>query len=432
MHEMSVSRVLLRQTVNLAKASLLLHEIKANNTRLDLVLELQRFLIRRITQCERRIGRLSRVASRLRKSVKHDRLPKERSNLLKTRVELAKELVESLQHLMFVWRCFGDGIAAIYQSKYSLKHLFFDANYRPKEGAGHMTGKKGFRKEWKFLKLGIKMGVPVLLADVTNIIRHGDLCALADPDPLLVEVKSSGNRNARTARQFSQLDELASFFANDGAASFRGMNDVRRVAVRIPEVNHFEAVNECISDALTHGSASVEPEPGLRYVAFFDDPGDRLASLKSPTMQGYLLSASPTWLPAYPFSLSLEPANLIRFLLRQVLVMVIVDLAYLKRLFADQGVHATMLMEGEFAIQVATDPEDLSLGVFKISDQRFARIAPEFQSLRWFAKEMAAAMEDFLPRKLSAEEQELMNQGLLMLSPTPSEWTTVRDCFGTS
>jgi hypothetical protein len=88
--------------------------------------------------------------------------------------------------------------AAVSQSKYALRHLYYDADYNMKEGAGFMTGKAGARREWKLLNMGIRMGVPVVLADVTNIVRHGDLCALAGEDPIPIEVKSIKNRNART------------------------------------------------------------------------------------------------------------------------------------------------------------------------------------------------------------------------------------------
>lgn len=88
--------------------------------------------------------------------------------------------------------------AAVHQSKYALRHLYYDADYSMKEGAGFMTGKVGSRREWKLLNMGIRMGVPVVLADVTNIVRHGDFCALAGEDPIPIEVKSIKNRSART------------------------------------------------------------------------------------------------------------------------------------------------------------------------------------------------------------------------------------------
>lgn len=408
---------------------MLLHAIKADWDRLDLVLELQRFLIRRITQAERRINRVNRAAANMRRSLSRDRLPRERAKQVKARIKDCANVVDTLRDLMFVWRSFGDGIAAVYQSKYALKHLYYDTNYRVKEAAGFMTGKAGFRREWKLLNVAISMGVPVVLADVTNVIRHGDLCALAGADPVPIEVKSSTNRNARTTRQFQQLQELTDFYANDGAEVFRGMGPVRRTELRTREVNHEQAANDCLTEALKHGFATVEPEPGLRYVAFTEDPDDRGADMFSPTMHAYVLAPTAGWLPAYPFTLSLNPGNLVHFLLGRVAIAVLIDLAVLKALFARRGVHATMLMDGAHAIQVCKDPTDLYGGVFRISQQRFGRIAGEFLSLAWFAEEIALSIDDYLPTMLTAEEEEAMKAEADGGSTIPSDWYAVRDCF---
>lgn len=415
-----------RQIVNFAKAVLLLHTIKADKNRLDLVVELQRFLIRRITQCERRTYRVKKTLLSMRRSLSRDRLPKAHAAQVKIRIGNGTDVIEALRHMMFLWRSFGDGIAAIYQNKYALKHLFYDATYKIKEDPGHMTGKAGFRREWRFLNLGISMGVPVVLADVTNIIRHGDLCGLAGPDPVPVEVKSSKNRNARTARQFGQLDELAGFYANDGADDFRGQGSVQRVELRFAEVNHTRVLNDCVAEALVCGVAIVEPEPGLQYIAFSEGPEGKLERPNLSTVQAYVLGASPGWLPAYPFTLSLAPANLVRFFLGQVAIMVLIDLAVVKSLFKHLGVHATMLMDSNYSMQICNDPGDLSKGVVRISQSRFSRIAAEFQSLKWFVEELAHSMEDFLPAKSEAEQMKMVAQ------PIPADWYTVRDCFESS
>jgi hypothetical protein len=76
-----------RQTIHFAKAALLLHTIKADWDRLDLVLELQRFLIRRITQAERRINRVNQAAANMRRSLSRDRLPRERAKQVKACIE---------------------------------------------------------------------------------------------------------------------------------------------------------------------------------------------------------------------------------------------------------------------------------------------------------------------------------------------------------
>ncbi|MCY1258448.1 hypothetical protein D9M68_47070 [compost metagenome] len=418
------------QMIKLAKAALLLHTIKCDPDRLDLVLELQRFLIRQITLTERRINRVNRVATDFRRSLSRERLSKERAKRVKSRIKRCANVIEFLRYSMFIWRCFGDGIAAVYQSKYALKHLYYDSNYNVKEDAGFISGKTGFRREWKLLTMGIRMGVPIVLADVTNIVRHGDICALAGEDPVPIEVKSSKNRNARTSRQLGQLHELASFYANDGAEAFRGLGPVRRMELRLEEVNHEGVANDCVSEALEHGFATVEPEPGLHYVAITgEDYDDQLASFLSPTTMCYLLSPSLDWLPAYPFTLSLTPSNLVRFLQGRVKVLVFIDLALIKSLFAQYGRHATLMMDGTHAMQVCNNPSDLYQGVFRVSEQKFGRIAGEFQSLQWFAEETARSIDEFLPAAVTAEEfASIKSQGPQGYE-IPSDWYTVRDCF---
>jgi hypothetical protein len=65
-----------RQIVNFVKAVLLLHTINADKNRLNLVLELQRFLIRRIIQCERRTYRVKKALLSMRRSLSRDHLSK--------------------------------------------------------------------------------------------------------------------------------------------------------------------------------------------------------------------------------------------------------------------------------------------------------------------------------------------------------------------
>jgi hypothetical protein len=148
-----------RYSTDLAKAALLLHTIKSDLDRLDLVLELQRHLIRQIVRLERRTKRVQRAASNMRQTLNLSRLPRDTAKALKLRIKECPALLEEIRRKMFVWRCFGDGIAFVYQSKYALKHLYYDQDYKIKQTAGFMSGKTGFRKEWKFLRLGIKMGV---------------------------------------------------------------------------------------------------------------------------------------------------------------------------------------------------------------------------------------------------------------------------------
>lgn len=418
-------------TWRLTQATLLLHTIYEDKERLDLVLELQRFLIRRITAAEGRVRRLKALgAARKKRLSAVPRPTRDQAKSIKDDIARGERAVAEQRHLMFLWRCFGDGIAFTYQDKYSLKHLYYDAQYQVKEDAGFLTVngrlKPGFRQEYKYLKMGIRMNVPVVMADLTNIVRHGDLCALAGPDPLPLEIKSSTNQNARTIRQAENLRAITDFYANDGAAVFRGIPSVERVALLNSEVRFQEVANACIAEALQTGLAIASPEPGLHYIA--SRKTERFAELShvfTPTTLAVRLVPDETWLHYYPFTLSLTSLHLLRFLREDIFILVLIDLAQLKTLFAQQGIHATMLLDGMSAIQICHDPADLMKGVFRISESLFGRIALEFQSLAWFAVEFSSPLKQ-TPRSVSAEELAAMT---VTFSDIPQEWYNVRDCY---
>ncbi|MEO8390732.1 hypothetical protein [Polaromonas sp.] len=424
-----------RYTSDLAKASLLLHTVKGDRDRLDLVLELQRFLIRQISRLERRLKRVGRAEENMRKRRSNDRPSRETANKLKLSIEKCSSVKERLRQQMFIWRCFGDGIAGAYQSKYSLKYLYFDRNSDIKESAGFLTGKSGFRLEWRLVKLGIQMNVPVVLSDITNVIRHGDVCALAGADPLPIEAKSGKRLNARGIRQKADREELHNYFENDGAPLFRGMINLRRFEMHAPEINHNAAANACIDQSLSQVSATVEPEPGLRYVAIRSRDAEVVVQSVLPYAGKfhavYHLTPTLDWTPSYPFTLSLKPANLIDFVLGRVSFLVIIDIRQIKTHFKALGLHTTAQMDGNWAIQFCKDPDELAAGVFRITERGLAKVATEFKSLEWFVREMAEALlrkpEDLT--HLSKEELEaLPGAGW----ETPQGWLQARDLFDDS
>ncbi len=126
--------------------------------------------------------------------------------------------------------------------------------------------------------------------------------------------------------------------------------------------------------------------------------------------------------------MSLNPGNLVRFLLGHVAVLVLIDLAFLRTLFARHSAHATMLM-GLHTVQVCKDPADLYEGVFRVSQQRFGRIASELQSLARFAGETAHSIAEMLPALMTAVGLEAMKTEPNGGWNIPPDRYTVRDCF---
>ncbi|HEX7894272.1 MAG TPA: hypothetical protein VF447_08790 [Terriglobales bacterium] len=339
-----------------------------------------------------------------------------------------REREEQLLHLLFLWRCFGDGIAFIYQSKYSLKHTYYDEHYEVKAAAGFMTErgrlKRGFAREYRILCAGIKHNVPVVLCDLTNIVRYGDVCALGAEDPLCIEVKTSRNLYARTERQIKLLQELAEFYENDGAPSFRGLHNVQREATKTQELDHRAVLNECIEVGLRTGWSMATPEPGLTYLVLTALDEAKLDQLiPGPWTVPYLLSAEPDFLPSYPFTLSMEPSNSVAFAQKAFALVVVIDLKELKAAFERRSVKAVMLMNGTHSVQISKIPNEFA-GTWRISEQMLGRVATEFLSLEWFADEMSRT-PDIEPRPpMSLEEAEALPG---VVTSLPPGWTDAVD-----
>jgi hypothetical protein len=418
------------ERIRLAQACLLLTAIQGDPERLDNVLALQRMLIRRIVQCEKRVSRLRRARGRAKRTMATHRLPKERAKRLRAGIGAIDDRIKEVRHLMFLWRCFGDGIASVYQSQQALKHLLYDGQHYIKQDAGTISGKAGFRVEYRVMCTGIRLGVPVVLCDLTNIIRHGDVCALAGPDPFPMELKSSRMSGARAQRQHNQLRELHDFYANDGAPSFRGIINFRRIALKVERAVHRQDINTCVSRAMEDGVASVAPEPGLRYIAWRDGTGmsDRLiakvAEYHRPQTLVVQLTPESNWLPAYPFTLSLSAAHAWCFMQELVGIVVLIDFAVVKSLFSSKGMHTIAVMDGDHALQICYDPADLMKGVYRCNEQRFLRVACEFESLTSFVDETMHLIEN-----LGSTSGEIGPESLGLMTAPPEGWECVQDIF---
>lgn len=434
-----------RETERFAMAALLLGKIQSDPDNLSPVRALQCFLLRQIITTERRVKRLKKAQARIR-ALKRRGSTKQRSSLLKLLDSKATERIADLHQLIFLWKCFGDGLACLYQSSYSLKHLFFDGDYAIKSDAGFIIGKAGFMQEYRFLRKALSMNVPAILSDLTNVIRHGDVCLMGAADPVPLEVKSSSNRNARTGRQSEQLRVLHEFLRDDGASNFRGVPNTKRVAVSAPLVSYQALINECMSEAWLNGLSARSPEAGLTYLCAQND-GRRdegvmklLAQYPASTTMFVTLTPESSWLPHKSFTASLSPVNTVLFMQERLAVLVVIDLLVLKRLLDERGLEPVIIMDGTTAIQISPrkDPERGNaegrsiaedwhdrIGVFRISEFHFLRTATQFESLRWFADTLADQMEAVRRETLTEitpDDPTLME--------VPMEWLSAKDCFG--
>jgi hypothetical protein len=184
-----------------------LRSLQATPGNLALLEALQWRLIDRIKMAERHLRRYRLILGQLKTRLR-SRLSWDMSLNVKDSISRDNDGVDGLQYKVRVWRVFGDGIAHIYLDKYALKQtLYNSADFEPKEEPGFLDGKDGFAGEWAVVLDAIRAGVPTLLADLTNIIRHGDVCLMgelrADLEPADVTRAGSCASGGPVGRQSS-------------------------------------------------------------------------------------------------------------------------------------------------------------------------------------------------------------------------------------
>lgn len=418
------------------EASTFISDLKNDPGNFILLLEFHKFLIRKIVKEEKRIHRLKKARSRLKKIKGSGRLSKVESKGIKEILKKIEPRLIARKALMVTWRFFGDGIANIYVSNLNLKVLYYDDDYNVKEDAGFISGKDGFKQEWKVFKMVLRCNVPVVLADITNVIRHGDVCALGMSDPMPIEVKKKIHKNpgARVSRQLVELQKLSDFFRNDYAPSFKNGLDTYRVENRGQEITYHKDINSLIKQSLNDGYASKEVEKGLVYFCARNDLSEKQHENAMKYFIGlgfgestliHSLTPEENWGTAYPFTLSLEGEALVAFLQNDVSICILTDLQEVREEFSRNNVHALFIMDGQSAIQICWDPNDLNLGVQRISEQYFNRAIIGFNSLKSFVIESSRLLHELSSPTQEVFDTRIKDENLYI--DMISEWSSVKD-----
>lgn len=338
--------------------------------------------------------------------------------------------------IIYTWKFFGDGIANIYQPTCNLKHLYYDSDYKVKEDAGFISGKKGFKQEWKMFTLGLKHKVPVVLSDITNVIRHGDVCALGFNDPIPIEVKRKihDSPGKRVNRQIKQLEQLALFFENDYAPNFRNGVDTYRIETQGQDIAYIDEINLLVRKALKDGYSSSEVEHGLTYFCTRTIMEEELHSSAMKhfedigafcnTVMVHELTPEESWGVAYPFTLSLENECLVAFIQNEIVIYIVTDLEEVRREFLTHNVYAKFIMDGLSAIQISLDESDVMKGTYRISEQCFDREVIGFNSVKAFIDgscSLLKGLPDLILNNCDMSEQVIFNESLL------DEWRKAKD-----
>lgn len=368
------------------RAHELITVLRTNSGELTALKSLQQLLYGEILRTEKKIRFLKGELKGLQRA--GGAVAAKRSAYLKRRIE-------KVRLVAYVWRCFGDAIAFIYLDRFAIKQCYFSTETtRPKSDAGFLSDKEGASTEIATLELVLAKGIPALLVDLTNTLRHGDICLMAESDPKLIEVKTTSGLDRRGRRQRRALDKLHGFFDTDRAEELRGLGDVRRVAYIAPEQSYFDELRKCIAEALINGHAVCEPEEGLQYVAFaagdasIEGSASIDAVLRSLNLNGAWtfglneFKNQRAWSPYLPFTLSItDKDHLWHFIRGEVFLLVFVKSGRLVQIASQNGAAAAFDNEKEEYPLSITFPG--SEGPASVSRAFLGRIGMEFASPQW-------------------------------------------------
>lgn len=386
----------------------MLRQLEREVGNLALLISLQEELISRIMQEEAAVAKLREEVRDLNAQLHGARRPRAEADALRRQIEERGQPIEDHQYLKFIWKCFGDAIAYTYLDKFALKHAFYEtSDYTVKQDAGALSGKEGLTQEWAVVEAFRKKGIPAILCDITNTLRHGDVCALVGPDPKPIEVKTGHSSSRRIRRQIEDIRKLSEFYEKDEASNFRGVPHVTRAEFTVPEITHVDSLNRCIQESKGKAGSFISPEPGLIYLCIREAGGSDQLFAEITARNGFLQSLNEVkrkrlWAPFQPFILSIrDPEDLYGFISGDYVLSVIVDWTELEKQFLAKGFQSVVRSEDSYLIWLRHRESESVIG---ISEQMFGRMIFEFQSLNWFV-EVNAGMSHDIDRQLSEETE---------------------------
>lgn len=393
---------------HIIKLKYMLNALDPSSNDLSPLADIQHYIIDRILDTEKKLDHTKRAIGELKGALRAKHSSKQRSKEIKAQMTKCSDSLSAYSYLLYVWRCFGDGIAFKYISKWNLKRLLFESDSPAiKASPGFLGDKSGIERELALMLDAISHGVPAVLCDITNTIRHGDICLLGESDPYVIEVKSSRNTNKRVTRQLESIQKIHNYLESD-TGSVGGVPQMERVALASIDRHHNSCINEVILYAMGGGWSRKSPENGLHYIAINCstalDYEEVFYGIAQPML--FLLNQAKTekrWDNYYPFTLSLKtPEVLYAFLKGDVYVIVVIDGVVLKSLARDIGYDLSVVMADNIGFEMkklsSCKPESIP---YIISEHFVGRIGLEFLSLEWFVENEEAMMSEF-ERRITA------------------------------
>jgi len=366
------------------KATAILATIRDNPADTEALLDLQRLLIAEITLAE---GRVRENKSRAKKESG-------------ARAQYFERRAQAHRQSIYYWKAFGDAIAFLYCDRFALKHVYYNThNLNVRPDSGFISGSAGFQHEFEVLQSLLDAGMPSVLCDLTNTIRYGDVCLLADNDPTIVEVKSSRTKDRRRTRQTKNLKTLKQFYETDLSHGLRGFPVVHRVEMLNRPKSYGLELNQCIEESYERGYALRSPEVGICYIAASTKERPESifeqVNLKEPWMISLNeAKRNQAWSPYRPFTMLIRSRSaLYDFILGRLFVIVLFDLAVIEQLVREMGWTPEIDVESDYALRMHRNGGGEEAG---ISRHLLARTGFEALSLRWVVQESIRGFENGL------------------------------------
>ncbi|WP_369920367.1 hypothetical protein AB8E32_19360 [Marinomonas polaris] len=380
----------------------MLDEIDPSSEDFVPLMKIQLEILDRILATESDISSKKEELSKLKKSLRSGAKSKQQSQKIKSHIEEVKDTIQGYKFLLYVWRCFGDGLVFKYISKWNIKRFLYEADSPElKQSAGNIGGKEGVEKELSVVLSALKSNVPAVLCDLTNTIRHGDVCLLGASDPHVIEVKSSDNRNARVERQVESINKIHDYLRRDEGA-ISGVENMKRVEFSGVEKHHGNAMNELLDILKNEDECRISPENGLYYIGYktSSNPNYDLlfSGIKEPF--AYMVNSNKTeklWGNYYPFTLSIKSGEaLCEFLSGDIYLLVLIESHIIKELFLKKGYLAEIIVfEGDAVFELTEIIEgDEKPFMSIVTNHMVGRLGLEFLSLEQFVEQQVFLSND--------------------------------------
>ncbi|HAS6168174.1 TPA: hypothetical protein I7158_21315 [Vibrio vulnificus] len=388
-----------------------LNALDPSSDDLDYLFELQVEIMKSIFEQEDKIKATKQQIKELKYFLRKARLNKDDSKKIKDKIDELKAEIKNCKKIAYIYRCIGDGIVFKFISKWNLKRFLYEVDSpEVKSDAGSLSNKDGLKNELALVHNAIENDVPAILTDLTNVIRHGDVCLLGGAAPYVIEVKSSQNKNKRVERQLKAINQIHDYLSND-VADIGGVESMRRVELNHEEIHYNHILNELVVNSGSQSPLKVSPEKGLYYIAIDTtldtetDYEELFLGIEKPIP--FMLNTAKNdeaWGNYYPFTLSIKSSkSLYKFINGDVFIIVIIDFAVIEMEVQKLGLDVEPVFDGAIALALSKKVDGFDEPFrFLVSEHYFGRLAYEFLSLEWFFKEL-------IPNVKTIEE-ELLSQ----------------------